>query len=134
MIARIMCRLRGHKWPHGTKFNELNLGVCLRCDCAEPRRKLNTKMHTHCQVCDQDTSKEFFMLHDSLWKRVIDGLPDSGVMYMVGGVIYGGQLLCVGCVEDLLGRKLWPDDFTDAPCHRLYEASDRLLDRLATQC
>ncbi len=132
MIARIMCRLRGHKWPSGTKFNELNLGVCLRCDCAEPRRKLKSMMLKDCQVCGQDTTKEFLMLQEPLWERVILGLPNPGPMYMAGGVIYGGQLLCIGCIEDALGRKLGPADFTDAPCHRLYEASDRLLDRLAS--
>jgi hypothetical protein len=41
------------------------------------------------------------------------------------------DFLCIGCLEKRLGRKLTPDDFTNAPINRPdHWHSDRLADRL----
>jgi hypothetical protein len=41
-------------------------------------------------------------------------------------------MLCIGCLEDRLGRQLTSDDFTDAPINQGYFGySERLLQRLA---
>lgn len=41
-------------------------------------------------------------------------------------------MLCIGCLEKRLGRRLRPGDFTDAHINnpRLYPMSDRLRDRI----
>ena len=64
------------------------------------------------------------MLLDTVWEAVADGLPDD----------HGG-MLCVGCVEERLGRRLNAGDFdwslslnTDSTCD-----SERLADRKRSQ-
>lgn len=52
-----------------------------------------------CDDCGGSTAGEYFMLHDDLWESVAGG--------------YEGHL-CIGCTEARLGRRLTPDDFTDA--------------------
>jgi hypothetical protein len=45
----------------------------------------------------------------------------------------GTEILCIGCLEDRLGRRLTRADFTDAPCndpHRGHAMSARLRARL----
>jgi len=39
-------------------------------------------------------------------------------------------MMCIGCLEHRLGRKLTPIDFTDWPINRVFPQSDRLKDRL----
>ena len=41
---------------------------------------------------------EYYMIHESLWLSVMKCLCG---------------MLCIGCVESRLGRKLTPEDFTD---------------------
>lgn len=58
---------------------------------------------------------EFYMLHDHVWERA--GAPPLGH-------------LCIGCLEQRLGRRLRPDDFTDAPINMpLHDDTPRLLAR-----
>jgi hypothetical protein len=74
-----------------------------------------------CRDCATNTFRdgEFFQLKDDIWG--LTGLaPDGG-------------MLCVGCVEARIGRKLAAADFVDGPPNtwgRLYR-SDRLQDRMA---
>ena len=69
-----------------------------------------------CAKCGTDTSKEYYMVHDVLWEE------------------YGvDPLLCVGCLEEKMGRQLWSGDFTHCALNVLnmgWEKSDRLLNRL----
>jgi hypothetical protein len=45
--------------------------------------------------------------------------------------IGGGRLLCIGCVETRLGRRLGPDDFSNALCNEgFFDTSERLTERL----
>lgn len=55
-----------------------------------------------CLDCQQNLleSGEYYMLHDDLWARINPRID--------------GQL-CIDCAERRLGRRLTPDDFTDAP-------------------
>jgi hypothetical protein len=62
---------------------------------------------------------------------------DYGEYYMVHKQIWttfgvGDGYLCIGCLEQRLGRKLNRGDFTDAPCNTEegYSRSLRLLDRM----
>lgn len=74
-----------------------------------------------CQDCQIDTGKnnEFYFIKTELW---------LSVMPTING------MLCVGCLEKSLGRKLRADDFTKAsinsPKHG--QKSLRLLNRLKT--
>ena len=71
--------------------------------------------------CRRDTTAlgEYYMVRDRIWLRV--NPREKG-------------MLCIGCVEERLGRRLAPTDFTDAPVNtsREYtrEHSPRLRLRL----
>ncbi len=102
----------------------------------KPRRVkgLNPNMDFGCMVCDYDCVNEFYMVHDHLWQVAIEGLP-TPTMRMIGGRITGGSLLCIGCLEKRLGRKLTAADFSKAPCNHdrdEYDTSSRLANRLAS--
>ncbi len=68
----------------------------------------------HCVDCGVDTIKadEFYMVHDAVWPLH----PRDG-------------MLCIGCLEQRIGRRLVPADFTDALINRC-AASSRLRSRL----
>lgn len=70
-----------------------------------------------CRV-DTDALDEYYMVHDELWEAA--GVPRDGGM------------LCVGCLEARLGRRLEARDFTGAPVNDPgeYHMSPRLLSRL----
>jgi hypothetical protein len=46
----------------------------------------------------------------------------------------GQEILCIGCLEQRIGRTLAADDFTDAPVNdpTYSDISDRFRDRLTT--
>jgi len=76
-----------------------------------------------CRLCGHDVRAmaELYMVWDDLWNEVT--WPNSAGM------------LCIGCFEDLLGRKLTGADFTPAPLNDIggiYHAypSLRMRDRL----
>ena len=76
-----------------------------------------------CVDCGVDTfeTKEYYMVTDSCWKRA-------------GMKPYGG-MLCVGCIESRLGKKLTPQNFSECPLNWRNAiipdyASGRLLARL----
>jgi hypothetical protein len=62
---------------------------------------------------------EYYMVHDALWK--------------LAGMEPDGGMLCIGCLETRLGRKLVRGDFTDYPINsgQLFPQSSRLRERLA---
>ncbi len=71
-----------------------------------------------CLDCGVDTGFEYYMIHDHLWLNV---MPDREGM------------LCVGCLEDRLGRKLCSRDFPDMPINDVTNSqirTARLQDRL----
>jgi len=74
-----------------------------------------------CLDCKRDTSqlREHYFLKGEIWSRV----HSSAI-----------GMLCIGCVETRLGRKLTASDFTDAHINdpKRYEMSDRLRSRLAS--
>jgi hypothetical protein len=95
---------------------------------AKPRKR----SRWHCRKCGINTYRndEYYMVHDKLWQIVIhrwkiptDECGEAG-------------MLCIGCFESLLGRKLTRRDFTDCPLNMAPLAdgsfqSDRLYDRLS---
>jgi hypothetical protein len=70
-----------------------------------------------CIGCHVSTMRinEYYMILNKLWRKVN---PKK-----VG-------MLCIGCVEDRLGRELTPEDFTSAPVNSIREYSPRLQKRL----
>ena len=71
-----------------------------------------------CVDCKIDTEKisERYMVHMELWLTVMPS-HDAG-------------MLCIGCLEARLGRKLRQEDFFDAPMHKVELKSKRLMARL----
>ena len=71
----------------------------------ERAARLKEERAFHCLDCDVDTLaiREYYVVHDELWKRanpVIEGM------------------LCIGCLERRLGRRLQLEDFRDVAFHR----------------
>lgn len=75
-----------------------------------------------CQDCEVNTGEihEYYMLLDDLWMQIRDK--------------YHG-MLCIGCVEKKLGRKLNKQDFVDVPINNIDERikSERLVNRLTVE-
>jgi len=72
-----------------------------------------------CKCCGVNTYDidEYYMVKKVIWK-------------LVAGVVNG--MLCIGCFESSIGRKLTPNDFTSCPLNEGFShmQSERLLDRL----
>lgn len=74
----------------------------------------------HCLGCGTSTAEdgvnEYYMVQAAIWQAVN---PDRRGM------------LCIGCLEQRLGRRLTPDDFTSAPINSIKEwHSERLRSRI----
>ncbi len=84
-------------------------------------RNLNHKVSLLCLDCKVNTIHEIYMVHDHIWK---EANPD------ISGI------LCIGCIEQRLGRTLTKQDFKDSllnfPIHQvnIEWMSDRFLDRI----
>lgn len=82
------------------------------------RRKLDTYEEFICIDCGENTlhTNEYYMVHDEVWNAAH---PTRRGM------------LCIGCLEDRLGRQLVPEDFPDLPINRGYFLlSARALSRI----
>lgn len=75
----------------------------------------------YCVDCKVDTLiiGEYYMLHHSVWEDTGLGLYDG--------------MLCIGCVENRIGRQLTSDDFSNFPINTqpIFYRSQRLLSRMA---
>ena len=62
-----------------------------------------------CMDCHRDTScaglKEYYMVQFDMWNDLTNKNERD-------------RMLCIGCLEDRLGRVLKSDDFTDCPLNR----------------
>lgn len=72
---------------------------------------------SHCNDCKVDTHdiQEYYSVYDAICH---EATKDTKIM------------LCIGCLENRLGRQLNKDDFTDYPINYVFLQSDRLIDRL----
>lgn len=68
-----------------------------------------------CADCGESTIPEYYMLHNRIWLSV------AGKR----------EMLCIGCVERRLGRRLVKGDFTGCLANKQGSRmdSDRLIDR-----
>jgi hypothetical protein len=78
-----------------------------------PARDADDRRH-HCLDCGVDTLAigEYYVLHNHIWPIA----PDGG-------------MLCIGCVEERIGRRLTAADFTAAPVNTFPGRGRRLRDR-----
>jgi hypothetical protein len=68
-----------------------------------------------CHDCGSDFDEYSYVVHDAVWNA--SGLSDG--------------LLCIGCLEARIGRRLCRDDFTDAALNRFTDSQSlRLQDRI----
>ena len=77
------------------------------------------ELGTYCRDCAADVVEvgEYYAVHDHVWPVE----PDGGV-------------LCIGCLEARIGRRLSARDFKDLPINRSGSGtSARLRDRLARE-
>jgi hypothetical protein len=83
---------------------------------------------TNCVDCGIGTitAKEFYMVKDDVWEQAWHGRRKWWYRK-----VYGQEVLCIGCLEERIGRTLTKDDFTDAPVNDLVKRnmSDRFFDR-----
>lgn len=85
-----------------------------------------------CIDCGVDTSidgiQEYYMVTKAVWLKAGLKHPDMG-RDSPGGQHDG--MLCIGCLEARLGRKLKPADFTNVPINRgWFPMSERLTNRV----
>jgi len=77
----------------------------------------------NCKDCKKTTIHEYYMVWDRVWKRS-DMKPDGG-------------MLCIGCLEQRLGRKVTQKDFLpillNQPHAPGFAKSRRLLNRLRSK-
>jgi hypothetical protein len=75
------------------------------------------------------TLGEYYMVKDDVWEQAWAGRRKAW-----HGKVPGQEILCIGCLEQRIGRTLTSSDFTDAPVNDLTDPdiSDRFRDRLTT--
>jgi hypothetical protein len=78
---------------------------------------------TKCADCGLDTiaAGEWYMVHDQIWQQAWGSLEYTGP---------GQQVLCIGCLENRIGRKLTSADFTAASVNDYRDEGRRMSDRL----
>jgi hypothetical protein len=78
-----------------------------------------------CADCGINTkdNNEYYMVKSPIWFQAISAEPVTSF----------GVLLCIGCLEKRLNRKLTVEDFANVPCNLdkdHFHKSERLKDRL----
>jgi hypothetical protein len=76
------------------------------------------------------TGGEYYMVKEEVWEAAWAGRRKPW------HELPGQQVLCIGCLEKRIGRKLTANDFTDAPVNDLNDdslRSERLINRLMTE-
>jgi hypothetical protein len=80
-----------------------------------------------CVDCKVDTGAggngEFYMVKNAVWQAAGMDPTDCPENYR-------RFYLCIGCLEERLGRRLTPEDFLDCPLNHRPSQSARLNDRL----
>jgi hypothetical protein len=72
---------------------------------------------------------EWYIVSDSVWDAA--GMPTELLVFPAGPVEWRPGLLCIGCLECRLGRRLTPDDFDDWPVNEPHpDHTARLANRL----
>ena len=87
--------------------------------CALVARSKESRKRFMCLDCRVDTGKigEHYMLVDSTWRQA----HDSAV-----------GMLCIGCIELRLGRRLVKADFNSSHVNNIKNMSNRLVERIVS--
>jgi hypothetical protein len=89
------------------------------------------KITTRCADCGVGTLTigEWYMAKDDVWEQAWSGRRKSW-----HGKATGHEILCIGCLENRIGRTLTNLDFTRSPINNAADEhkSDRLRNRLTT--
>ena len=82
------------------------IGEAERADDWDDHQIMEDDWEEHCIDCGVDTFEigEYYMVYDPVW-RAAGMEPDGG-------------MLCLGCLSDRLGRRLYLDDFNPLPMNR----------------
>lgn len=105
-----------------SEFDETEIGEGLKADSVLARRLARQSVGDRftCVECGVSTEEtlEYYMVHDHIWEAATRNATD--------------YMLCIGCLEQRIGRVLVPVDFSDVPINypRGWPHSDRLKDRL----
>src|SRR5262249_12462754 len=87
--------------------------IALNVDMTNPKPRCDFRCHD----CGNDFDEYSYVVHDVVWDA--------------SGLSKDGALLCVGCLEARIGRRLCRDDFTDAPINHFTDSQSlRLQDRI----
>ena len=88
---------------------------------------------SNCADCAVGTMTlgEYYMVRDRVWEQAWRGRRKSW-----HGQIAGQEILCIGCLEQRIGRTLMASDFIDAPVNdpNKPNISERLRNRLTDDC
>ena len=83
-----------------------------------------------CLDCGCDTYNwEYYSVHKELWRLAFKKELEKGIDRTCG-------MLCIGCLEKRIGKKLTKEDFRDCPLNRgedWHTKSSRLQDRLGLE-
>ena len=101
--------------------NDIDDTLYMRVDFSPAPMSMAELAKANCTDCRWCTPLlgEYYMVHDNVWKAA--------------GMEPEGGCLCIGCLEERLGRMLTPDDFTDCLLNdpdKPQGASSRLRKRL----
>jgi hypothetical protein len=92
-------------------------------------QNMRADLGSHCADCGIGTltANEWYMVKDEIWMLAWIGRRKPW------HDLPGQQILCIGCLEQRIGRTLTSCDFTDVPVNRLdLEHSERLQNRLTS--
>ena len=106
---------------------------------------MSDDVNNNCNDCDVDTFEieEYYMVWDSVWVEMSKDIELTSDVE-VGGIrlkepyqdFPDERMLCIGCLEKRLGRKLAPDDFPSGiiinKMCKYEDGSDRIKDRMMT--
>jgi hypothetical protein len=82
------------------------------------RRQFIPVVVTACADCGVNTGmiREWYMVNDDVWEQAWSGRRKS-----YHGKLPGTEILCIGCLEERIGRTLTLHDFIDVPANSLSE-------------
>lgn len=115
--------------PESTPLEEDSVSMeddaCLECceNCQDEDSFLTEEEEAPflCLDCNVSTLRirEYYMVQFKLWELIVPNNHHEG-------------MLCIGCVENRLGRQLVSEDFIEAPINYMQDKSERLLIRLGS--
>lgn len=113
------CRYQVKGVPCSLPECHCDAAVVAEITCDEVTDEKDELREFVCVDCAVNThhNDEYYMVHDHVWGQEAGMEPHGG-------------MLCIGCLEARILRRLTKDDFTDAPVNFIFPQSERLKDRL----